>query len=94
MFRNFVDTVECLVDFAVTFEQEGNGYDTYRKNAHGLGFAGNDGGCTGSGTTAHTGSDEYHFGAVVEHGADLFHTFLGCLTGACRTVAGSESFLA
>ena len=94
MFRYFLHAVEGLVDFLVAFEAEGDGDDADGQDAHALGLAGNDGGCTRTRTAAHTSGDEHHLGAVVEHGPDLLHALLGGLAGALGAVAGTETFVA
>ena len=94
MLLHLFDAIEGLVDLAVAFETEGDGDDTNGQDAELLGDAGNDRGCTGTGTTAHTSCDKGHAGAIVEHALDVFKTLFCCLTGFLGLVAGTETFLA
>ncbi len=43
-------------------------------------------------TTTHTGRDECHFRAVVEHSSDLVDALHSGLTGTLGAVAGSKTF--
>ena len=54
---------------------------------------GNDGSSAGAGAPTHTGGDEHHLGAVVEHFADLIDALFSGLSGAFGTIAGAETFV-
>ena len=92
--RHLFYTIQCLVDLLRTFEAERNGYDTNGKDSEFLAHSCDDRRSTGSGTTTHSGSDESHLGAVVQHVLDLLQGFLGSLASLGRLVAGSQTFLA
>ena len=93
VFRHLFHAVEGLVDLLRSFETEGNGDDTHREDAHLLGDAGNDGGCTSARAATHTGGDEGHLRAVAEHVLHILNAFLGSLTGFLGFVTGSKAFL-
>ena len=57
-------------------ELEGLGHHTDRQDALFARCAGDDGGCTGSGTAAHPGGDEDHVGAI-EMFENVVHRFFG-----------------
>ena len=94
MLGHLFHTVECLVDLAGAFETEGNGDDTHGEDTHLLAHTGDDGSRTCSGSATHTGRDERHAGAVVEHVADILDALLSSLARPFGTVAGSESLTA
>ena len=93
MLTDFLYTVQCLVYLLVAFPTERDGDDTDGQYIHFLGSLRDDGGGTCTRTTAHTGSDEYHFSTVVQHVFNVFDTFFRSLAGTCGTIAGTQSFL-
>ena len=94
MLVHLLHTVECLVNLTVTLETEGNGDNAHGQDAHLLGHTGNNGCCTSTRAAAHTGGDEGHAGAVVEHLLDILQALLGGSPRLLGTVAGPQSFLA
>ena len=92
MLCNFFHTVERLVNLARTFKDEGDGHNTYGKNAHSLCLASNNRRSTSTRTATHTSSDEHHLSTIVEHVLDALDTFFSCLTSACWTVARTKTF--
>ena len=85
------DAVQCLNNFLFSFENKWNGDNTYCQNIHLLRNAGDDRGGSGSGSSSHSGSDEYHLGAVVQLFFDIVNTFFGGVACPFGTVAGSKS---
>ena len=94
MLADFFHAVQCLVYLLVALPTERDGDDTDSQDVHFFGGLCNDGRCTRTCTTTHSGGDEDHFRAVVQHGLDVFDTFFGCLTGTGGTVSGSQTFFA
>ena len=92
MLGHFFDTIESLVNLALTFKTERNGNDSYGEYAQFLADTSNDRSCTCTGSATHTCGDECHLGAVAQHLLDRVKAFLSCLTRLCRLVAGSEAF--
>ena len=84
--------VERLVNLLGTLEAEGDGDDTYGKDAHLLGDACDDRSSTSTRAAAHAGGDEGHARAVAQHGFDVVEAFFGSLPCALRLVARTESF--
>ena len=82
--------VQCLDDFLLSFEDKGDGDDTDSQDIHFLRDAGNDRGGSGSGSSSHSGGDEYHLGAVVQLAFDIFYAFFGGVACPFGTVAGSK----
>ena len=78
-------------DLGRPLEEEGNGDDAHGQEAHLFGHTSDLGGSARTGATAHTGGDEDHLRAIVEHGADIVLTLLCGTFGACRIVACAES---
>ena len=89
MLAHFLHAVQRLVNLPVSFKKERNGDNTYGEDIHIFGCLGNDRSRTGSGTSSHSGSDKYHFTAVVQHSFYVFYTFFGCFTCTLRAVSGS-----
>ncbi len=81
-----------LVVSSFSFKLEWNGYNSNRQDIHIFGHFCNNWRCTSSGTTAHSGSDENHFGIGGEHTADFFHAFHGRLFTNFRVSTGSQTF--
>ena len=82
--------VQCLDNFLFSFEDKGDGDDTDSQNIHFLRNAGDDRCSSCSGSSSHSGGDEYHLGAVVQLVSDIFYTFFGGVACPFGTVAGSE----
>ena len=78
MFSHLFNAIKRLVNLFKTLETERNGDDTHREYAHLFRYTGDDRRCTRTRSTAHTSSDEGHFGAVVEHRFNVFDAFFGC----------------
>ena len=89
---DFLYAIQCLVYLLVALPAERDGDDADGQDIHFLGGLCNDGCGTRTGTTAHSGSDEYHLGAVVQHILDVFDTLFCCLAGTGGAVSGSQAF--
>ena len=91
MLSDTFHAVQRLDNFLFPFEDKGDGNDTDCQNIHLLCDAGNDRGCAGSCSTTHSGSDEYHLGAVVQLVSNVFYTFFGGIACPFGTVAGPKT---
>ena len=94
MLGHFFHTVESLIYLSVSFKLEWDSYDADRKYVHFLAYACNDWSGTGSCSTTHTGCDESHLGAVIEHIADVVNAFFGSFASFGWFVACTEAFFA
>ena len=93
MAADFFHTVQSLVYLLVALPAEGDGNDAYGEDIHLLGNAG-DGWCrSGTRSATHTGGDEHHLRAVVQHVLHFFDAFFSGFLGLVRAVAGSQSFV-
>ena len=94
MLADFLHAVQCLVYLLVALPAERDSDDADSQDVHFFGGLCNDRRCTCTCATAHSGSDEYHFSTVVQHGLDVFDALFGCLAGTGRTVSGSQTLFA
>ena len=78
-------------DLGWPLEEEGNGDNADSQEAHLFGHTSDLGGSACTGATAHTGGDEDHLRAIVEHSADIVLPSLCSTFGTCRIVACAES---
>ena len=92
MLRHFLYAVQCLVNLLVALEAERYGNDAHGQDAHVLRHFCDDGCCTGARASAHSGGDEGHARAVVQHVVDVLQAFLGSGLGLGGPVACTESF--
>ena len=93
MFCHLLNAVKRLVNLAVTLETERNGNDTYRQDAQFFTRAGNHRSSTSTRTTAHSGCDERHLGAVAKHVLNISETLFCCLTCLLGLVSGTKALL-
>ena len=91
---NFLHAVEGLVYLTIAFKEEGDGDDADGQDAHILCFACNDGCSARTCSATHTSGNKDHLRTVVEHFADVFHTFFGGFAGAFGPIARAKAFFA
>ena len=85
-------TVECLNYLLFTFKNERDSDNADGQYIHFFCNAGDDRGCTRSGSSSHTCSDEYHFRTVLQQRLDIFDALFGGIPRTVRTVTGSKTF--
>ena len=93
MFAHLLDTVQCLVNFSRSFEEEWYGDDTDCQDTHVFGRLGDDWCGTCTSTSTHTGRDEHHLTAIVQHILYIIDAFVCCLACFFRTVPGSQTLM-
>ncbi|MPN09031.1 hypothetical protein SDC9_156319 [bioreactor metagenome] len=80
-----------LHNFTLSFKNERNGNNPYRKNAHVLSYTRHDGSSPGSGSSAHPGCNEYHTGAVAQQILNEFDTFLSSTLSHFGFISGTKT---
>ncbi len=91
MLAQLLGAVEGLHDFALPFEEEGDGDDADCEQAALAGDFGHHGSRAGAGAATHAGGDEHHLGAVVKEGRDIVGALLGGEAGNLGVASGSEA---
>jgi hypothetical protein len=98
IFLHLFKTYQGSLYLALPFEFKGQGDNAYGKQTPGFGFAGNDRGCTGAGSTAQASCDKHHSGVAAKRVDDFIYSLFGILAGLLgltahtQTVAQQKSF--
>ena len=84
------NTINRLLDPATPFITERQGNNTHCQDIHILASLGNHRGSTGSGTTAHPGSDKHHLGRWFNDGLHIVDIFNGCFPANLGLITGAS----
>ena len=92
--RHALHTGECLQNLLLAFPLEWYRDDSHGEDIHRLGYACHFRTGSRSCSATHSGCDEHHLGAVVEHVAYLLFALFSLLLSGLGVVSGSESLFA
>ena len=92
MSRHLIYAIEGLIYLSIALKFERDRHDADGEDTHILRFTGDDGRCTGSRSAAHTGGDESHLRAILQHIANIIYAFFGCFARSFGAIACTEAF--
>ena len=90
--RHLIYAVEGLIYLSIALKLERDRYDTDGEDSHILRFASDDGRCACTRSATHTGGNESHLGAVLQHTANIIYAFFGCFARSFGAIACTEAF--